>query len=121
MRHTERHHLLVAMILGGTFILSGCIALPEASVREHGSMPKVNPRVYHEHAMQAAWRGRPYHSLLEKFGPPRAVMAHPSLRSDGGEIVLYGVRDASSNCIDAFTVVAPDSSHDRIVADYFCR
>lgn len=121
MRHSPRHHLLAAMALAGTFILSGCAAPPEAGVREDGPMQKTNPRKHREHVMQAAWRGQPYQFLLEKFGPPRGVMAHPGLRSDRGEIVLYGVRDASSNCIDAFTVVAPGSSHDRIVMDYFCR
>lgn len=121
MRHSPRHHLLVALALAVASGLAGCAAPPEAGIREDVPRQKANPRVHREHVMQAAWRGRPYHSLLEKLGPPRAVMSHPGLRSEGGEIVLYGVRDARSNCIDAFTVVAPGSDQDRIVADYFCR
>lgn len=121
MRYSPRHHLLAAMAMAAAFILTGCAAQPEASVREEGPRQRINPRVHREHVMQTAWRGRPYHSLLDKLGPPRAIMAHPGLRAERGEIVLYGVRDPGSNCIDAFTVVAPGSSPDRIVADYFCR
>jgi hypothetical protein len=82
---------------------------------------KSTPRMQHERIMRTAWRGRSYYSLLEKFGPPRAVLSHPGLRAGSAEIVLYGVRDVASNCIDAFTVVAPGSSGDRFVLDYFCR
>ena len=121
MRHSPRYRLPGVMALATAFILSGCASAPEAGVEEAAPVQKATPRLQRERVMQTAWRGRSYYSLLEKFGPPRAVMSHPGLRTESGEIVLYGVRDVGSNCIDAFTVVAPGSSGDRVVVDYFCR
>lgn len=116
MYRSPRHHLLIVV-----FLLSGCAATQESNVREEAPAQKTGPRLHREHAMQAAWRGRSYLSLLEKYGPPRAVMTHPGTRDRGTEVVVYGVRDVRSNCIDAFTVLGPGSNQERIVMDYFCR
>ncbi|WP_420472584.1 hypothetical protein [Noviherbaspirillum sp. ST9] len=116
MGYSPRYHLLAVICM-----LSACAATQEASVREDGPTKKISPRKHREHVMQSAWRGQPYVALLKNFGPPRTVMAYPNMQTERGEIVLYGVRDANSNCIDAFTVAAPKSNHDRVVTDYFCR
>jgi len=121
MRHSLRNCLPAVMALTAAFILPGCASAPEGVGYEAAPARKASPRAQREHVMQVIWRGRSYYALLEKFGPPRAVMEHPGLRNDSGEIVLYGVRDVASNCIDAFTVIGPGRSGDRIVADYFCR
>lgn len=118
MAYLPRYHLLAVLF---TCMLSACATPQEASVREDAPVQKSSPRKQREHVMQAAWRGQPYLSLLKDFGPPRVVMTYPNMQSDRGEIVLYGVRDARSNCIDAFTVATPKSSRDRVVMDYFCR
>lgn len=121
MRHPLRYRLPAVMALATACILPGCASMPEAGVAEAGTARKTTPRTQREHMMQAAWRGRSYFSLLEKFGPPKFTMTHPGRRTESAEIVLYGVRDFTSNCIDAFTVVEPGRNGDRIVADYFCR
>ena len=130
MRHSPRHTMLT-MALAPALILAGCASpMPPQAVAPKAVAPteyqlmqmqNAKSRKQRERVMQSAWRGQSYQSLLEKFGPPQAVMSHPGMRAGRGEIVLYGMRDASTNCLDAFTVILPGGSPERIVGDYFCR
>ena len=70
--------------------------------------------------LQAAWRGRPYTSLLEVFGSPQLVMNVPGYRQLPTSVVVFGTLDKATKCIDAFTVVQPRNG-DLTVSDYFCR
>jgi hypothetical protein len=110
-------HAMSATVL--TLILLGC-ATP-LFAQELGQESIDDLRHQREYLMQAEWRGRPYDSLVENFGSPIVEWSHPAYRANQARIVIYGVRDAASNCIDAFTVVSWGSSQQPTVADYFCR
>jgi hypothetical protein len=107
-------HAMSATVL--TLILLGCAT--SLFARELVQVGRDDLRHQREDLMQAEWRGRSYDSLVENFGSPLVEWMHPAYR---GRIVIYGVRDAASNCIDAFTVVSWGGSQNQIVADYFCR
>lgn len=120
MRHlapTRMPAMLAALLL-----LSACAAPP--APKHHHADARVllaKARAQREHVMQETWRGQTYHALLAQYGPPSFVMSHPARRDPGSDIVIYGVRDALTNCIDAFTLIVPKPSHEQMVADYFCR
>lgn len=71
--------------------------------------------------MQTAWRGRPYNALLEAYGSPKMVMNVPGYRPLKTSVVVYGVVDKSTQCIDTFTVVAQGANGEQTISDYFCR
>lgn len=71
--------------------------------------------------MQQRWRGKPYAELLQSYGPPRLVMTVANHPAEQEVVVVYGVVDASSPCIDAFLVGPQRGGGELIVDDYFCR
>lgn len=77
------------------------------------------PRIARETGLQHVWRGRSLDALTAVYGAPRLVMDVPGRRALDTSVVVYGVQDEVSDCIDAFTIVAVNGR--RIVADYFCR
>ncbi|OWW18796.1 hypothetical protein [Noviherbaspirillum denitrificans] len=103
----------------GTFGASASSAPKSDFTDESELLAKARAR--REQEMQGEWRGQPYHALRAEYGTPRFVMSHPGNRDPGSNIVIYGMRDAISQCIDAFTLFVPQSSHEPMVADYFCR
>jgi hypothetical protein len=109
----------LVLLLGIAPFLHGCMTTSgDGPVRPWG---ESGVRLKREAALRAAWRGRPYQSLLEAFGTPRMVMNVPGYRVVKTEVVVYGTVDKVSNCIDAFTVIHPGSEGDLMVSDYFCR
>ncbi len=98
-------------------LLSACVVPPESGSRWVDGSPDLQ----REHTLQAMWRGQPYHSLIEAYGPAPLAMGVPGQPALKTSIMVYGVRDAATRCIDAFTVVQPSNSRELIVADYFCR
>lgn len=99
--------------LASTVLLGGCAFDPVARAR------KEEPRVQREADLQALWRGRSYHSLLDRYGQPVVVMDVPGHRSVKTSIVVYGAEDDTLYCIDAFTVIVIEEK--ILVSDYFCR
>lgn len=99
-------------------LLSGCAVPPaESGNRWFGAGADLQ----REHTLQAMWRGRPYHTLLEAYGPAPLAMGMPGQTALKTSIMVYGVLDAATRCIDAFTVVQLRDSKELIVSDYFCR
>lgn len=119
MRDLVRGRILI-IALAPALILLGCTS---ASKKEDQAkqIKDFEPRIGREYMLQAAWRGLPYHALLQAFGPPHIVLSIPGYRPLKTNIVVYGIRDGASNCIDAFTIVTPSNNTEEIVADYFCR
>lgn len=109
-----------ATVILSACILCGCATVPddEPVYRRSGDPAS---RLQRENMLQAAWRGRTYQALLEKFGSPRMVMSVPGYRPVRTEIVVYGTRDRLTNCIDAFTVITNSNNGEVTIADYFCR
>ena len=108
------------LLLGLAPFLHGCATLP-SSDGQLRQWSESGSRLKRESALRAAWRGRPYHSLLEAFGTPRMVMSVPGYRLVRTDVVVYGATDKVTNCIDAFTVIRPGSEDEVMVSDYFCR
>lgn len=107
------------LLLAPMLLLTGCTIMPQEFFE--GSTARNEPRTQREHMLQAAWRGRPYNSLLEAFGAPRMVMNVPGFRRLQTTVVVYGATDKTSRCIDAFTVVVHGETEEVVVSDYFCR
>lgn len=109
-----RLSLLSAILLGG------CAIAPSADI---ASSIADSPRVTksRERELQTAWRGKPYTALVAAYGEPTLLMNVPSYRPLKTSIVVYGVRDDTSRCIDAFTVVKHGITGEWTVDDYFCR
>lgn len=108
------------LLLGLAPFLHGCVTTPDTygSGRQWG---ESGSRLKRESMLRAAWRGRPYNSLVDAFGTPRVVMTVPGYRPIRTEVIVYGTTDKVTNCIDAFTVIRPGSDDEVTVTDYFCR
>lgn len=111
------HRWVAAMASALTFC--GCTSLPKVSKAEV-DMTLHNNRIQRENILQATWRGRSYYELIDTFGAPRAVLEIPRREHVKTDIVVYGINDQLSRCIDAFVIV-DDYDADPFVKDYFCR
>lgn len=111
--------LLCAPVL---LLLKGC-ALPLENLEDRPIAygPHDEPRMQRERMLQAAWRGRPYNSLVEAFGAPKLVMNLPVYRPQKTTLVVYGSTDKVTKCIDTFTVVVLSHTEEVVVSDYSCR
>jgi hypothetical protein len=109
--------LLSAVMLGGCAVTpSDYSTAPETFDNSRIRLVKVRER-----ELQTTWRGKPYTALVEAYGAPAIVMNVPGFRPLKTSVAVYGVRDDSSRCIDAFTVVKHGITGEWTVADYFCR
>lgn len=110
---------LVTLVLVPSLLLDGC-ALPLAE--ETAEKPvAVEPRTIRENRLQAMWKGRPYNALLETYGSPKMVMSLPGYRTMKTSVVVFGVIDKSSDCVDSFTIESHSQSGEMMVSDYYCR
>lgn len=112
--YVSRAWLLLAPIV----LLDGCAIAPADDAK---TATYIEPRLQRESALQTTWRGRSYNALLEAYGSPRIVMNVPGYRPLKTSVVVYGVVDNATQCIDAFTVVVHGNNGELTVADYFCR
>jgi len=110
---------LVALVLVPALLLDGC-ALPAAEESAASPVP-VEPRILRENRLQAMWKGRPYNALLETYGAPKIVMSLPGYRPMKTSVVVFGVIDKSSDCVDSFTIESHAQSGEMMVSDYYCR
>jgi hypothetical protein len=109
--------------LVSALLLGGCSSIP-ADYNANGDaaeMARVRRSAMRERELQNAWRGKPYVALVEAYGAPSMIMNVPGFRPLKTSVAVYGVRDDSSRCIDAFTVVKHGVTGEWTVADYFCR
>jgi hypothetical protein len=107
------------LLLVTAFLLDGCSSLPND---EAGNTAPREQRVQREARLQSTWKGQSYHALVEAYGAPKMVMSVPSPRPVPTSIVVYGVIDNMTNCIDSFTVTGQvQNIEDMTVMDYFCR
>lgn len=122
MTHTSSNRYvfrLLALVAVSVLLLDGCAILSshETDTQNAG----LEPRSQREHRLQSTWKGRSYNALLSAYGTPKMVMGLPGYRPLDTSVVVFGVIDRASDCIDAFTVVAENPSGDLTIADYFCR
>jgi hypothetical protein len=116
----KRLALQLLCLIASALLFTGCAT----EHPENGSIDGLEhqeSRAYREQRLQATWRGRSYHSLLQKYGTPKMVMTVPGYRPLQTSVIVFGVIDRASDCIDAFTVVTEKPTGDMTVADYFCR
>lgn len=115
----------VVLLLAACANTSGDLAKAEAShmAAEEAKEAKAAQarQLQRENQLQSAWKGRPYDALLENFGAPILTMNVLGYRPLKTSLVVYGMLDQNSNCIDAFTMVKDEQSGQWSVADYFCR
>ncbi|WP_207062001.1 hypothetical protein [Motiliproteus sp. SC1-56] len=92
--------------------------------------PQVKPHGYHYHsinfltqarqarekAMQEHWIGKPVREVKQSLGEPRVTMSIPG--TFGSSVLMYGVIDQHTQCIDAFRYLEGDEPR---VTNYFCR
>jgi hypothetical protein len=90
--------------------------------REHSATPQQG--IERESVLRAAWKGQSYGVLVDTYGPPLYLMDIPG-DVPNETVVVYGVRDNVSRCIDAFTVFhsgdRSKAQSDSTVTSYFCR
>lgn len=110
---------LLAILFAPVLLLGGCAALEDKE--EADKRTEVGMRHSREDQLQSRWRGRSYHALLQAYGAPKMVMSVPGYRPLNTSVIVFGVIDRKTNCIDAFTVVSDNQNGDMTVADYFCR
>ena len=99
-------------------LLAGCAL--HAGGPGSGAGPRF-PQEQRELSLQSAWSGRSYEALVQAFGQPELIMDVPGFRQLRTSAVVYGVRDSTSQCIDAFTVVVDGRTGQHVVTNYFCR
>jgi hypothetical protein len=110
---------LMALVLAPILLLDGC-ALPLAEETAEKSIPRES-RAVRENRLQAMWKGRPYNALLETYGSPKLVMSLPGYRQMKTSVVVFGVVDKGSDCVDSFTIESHAQSGEMMVSDYYCR
>jgi hypothetical protein len=107
--------------IGATLLLAGCAGALKPPREQHVASKRGNER---EFALQSAWRGQSYGTLVDTYGPPLYTMNIPGDRPNES-VAVYGVRDSVSHCIDAFTVFHGSErgkiQNDSTVTSYFCR
>lgn len=103
-------------LAGALLLLGGCAGAPGTKL--DGRQAAKHSRDQREKQMKLAWIGHPYKDLIQIFGNPGLIMNIPAYRPWKVSVVVYEGLDATSGCIDSFTVV-----HDRapMVDDYFCN
>lgn len=74
-----------------------------------------------EAELQANWRGKAYEALLAAYGSPQFMMNAVGYRPLKTSLVVFGVVDKASNCVDTFSMVKNEQTGEWTVADYFCR
>ena len=107
----------VSLPLAGALLLGGCAGAPTAHPDNSRHAVK-HSRDQREKQMKLAWIGHPYQDLIENLGKPGLIMNVPAYRPWKVSVVVYEGLDATSGCIDSFTVV-----HDSApkIDDYFCN
>lgn len=100
--------------------LDGCTTLQEPGDSPEFSPEKTTTQAKRERGLQSAWRGKSYEALIGNFGSPQIVMDVPGNNPMRTSIAIFGAKDRTSGCIDAFTLVVLRSG-ETVVADYFCR
>jgi hypothetical protein len=109
------------LLAGAILLLAGC-----AGSLNHTRDKVVAdlPRIERELSLKSAWNGRSYSALVATYGPPQLIMGIPGNRPNEA-IAVYGVRDNTSRCIDAFTLVRDEdrsrTTNEPTVTNYFCR
>jgi hypothetical protein len=103
--------------------LSGCAVAPsdDAATPLVPDASRIRFVKVRERELQTTWRGKSYTALVEAYGMPTMIMNVPGFRPLKTSVAVYDVRDNSSRCIDAFTVVKHGITGEWTVADYFCR
>lgn len=110
---------LMTLIVLLVLLLNGCTT----STSDAGSDTPVplESRTKREHRLQSLWKGRPYNALLETYGAPKMVMSLPGYRAVTSSVVVFGVIDKASDCVDAFTIESLGQNGEMMVSDYYCR
>jgi hypothetical protein len=106
--------LLSAILLGG------CAAAPSDDTPST-AIDTARSHKSRERELQTTWRGKPYTALVAAYGEPKLIMNVPGYRPLKTSVAVFGIRDDTSRCIDAFTVVKHGTTGEWTVADYFCR
>lgn len=109
----------MALIVLLIFLLDGCATSTSDDVIE--ASVSLEPRGKREQRLQALWKGRPYNALLETYGAPKMTMSLPGYRPMTSSVVVFGVIDKASDCVDAFTIESNGQSGEMMVSDYYCR
>ena len=102
-------------------MLVGCASDNERNAKSALARNAQALQLQRENSLQSAWVGKRYDSLLEAFGEPKLHMNILGYRPLKTSLAVYGVLDASANCVDAFTMVKIEDTGEWVVADYFCR
>lgn len=120
---TKIPRVRVGVHLTSVLLLAACSGIPfDRAAEEHAAdRARLALEKKRENELQRIWRGQSYRALLETYGRPMMIMNVPGYRPLRTSVVVYGVQDQPSKCIDAFTVVVHGSDNQETVADYFCR
>ena len=113
-------HLLVLwlfFVLG----LGGCSVVSKKEAAAEALSMEQKLQLQREIELQSRWRGKPYDELLKTSGPPKLMMNVLGYRPLRTSLLVYGVVDEASSCIDAFTMVKDEETAQWTVSDYFCR
>ena len=120
---TKFSRLQVGLRLASVLMLAACSGVPydRAAEERAAERARIALEKKREHELQRIWRGQSFHTLLQTYGRPMMIMNVPGYRPVRTSVVVYGVQDPPSKCVDAFTVVVHGSDNQETVADYFCR
>lgn len=113
--------------MGSVFalVLSACATNPTGSAETEEAASRrlaIAAQAKRETILQATWAGQPYDALLKAYGPPPLMMNTLGSRSPlKTSVVVFGVVDATANCVDSFTMVKHAQTGQWTVADCYCR
>ncbi|MBC8210613.1 MAG: hypothetical protein H8E21_06050 [Gammaproteobacteria bacterium] len=78
----------------------------------------TSARQSREAQMRERWEGHLYAELVKEMGRTGNSMTVPSKRGENRSLIIFGINDPISRCIDSFGVINGD---EPIIDSYSCR
>ena len=110
------HGMSLASVLALT--VTGCAPMSEGTGSQL-PVARLAAKKSREVALNSIWKGQTYDALREVLGKPELTVNNPN--NARLMILIYGVTDDKSDCVDAYTVVNEVKKGHWSVMDYFCR
>lgn len=116
----KRHILRVGLGPVLALMVAGCATHSEDKIGTVQAA-RLTAMTTRDASLNSIWKGQSYDALREALGEPELLMNIPGRSPLLAWIVVYGVLDEKSKCVDTFTLVNEAKRGELTVAAYSCR
>lgn len=104
----------ILMVATMATLLMSCTWVPKPETTDSSA----SARQAREAQMRERWEGRLYAELVKEMGRTGKSMTVPSKWGDIRSVIIFGINDPLSGCIDSFGVINGD---EPMIDSYSCR